>query len=143
MGPRLKLPNNFRVKTFWSSRNNLGVGDFQAVCAGDAPSVPIVISSASTDVVTHISETRLSDSAPAQPEKNCLSEATVVYLCAVLLNAYWVNTKHCWSRWVSICPHQLVTKGVLGLPLTLMYCLMYRHYFHWLASYLCLMLSIV
>ena len=27
MAPRLKLPNNFRVKTFWSSRNNLGVGD--------------------------------------------------------------------------------------------------------------------
>ena len=78
MAPRLKLPNNFRVKTFWSSRNNLGVGDFQAVCAGDAPSVPIVISSASTDVVTHISETRLSDSAPELPELNCPSEATVV-----------------------------------------------------------------
>ena len=78
MAPRLKLPNNFRVKTLWSSRNNLGVGDLQAVSASDALSVPIVISSATDDLVTHISETRLSDSAPELPELNFPSETTVV-----------------------------------------------------------------
>lgn len=31
MAPRLKLPNNFRVKTFFSSRNSPGVGEFLAV----------------------------------------------------------------------------------------------------------------
>ena len=64
MAPRLKLPPNFRVRTFGSSRNSHGLGKYLPAPA--------------TKEVTHISETRLSDSLlGGSPQFPSLSEATV------------------------------------------------------------------
>jgi hypothetical protein len=66
MVPRLQLPDNFRVRTFGSSRNNNGIGRYLMPLARvDAASViPTsgVVHAAGADEITHVSETRLSES---------------------------------------------------------------------------------
>ena len=82
MAPRLKLPDNFRVKTFWSSRNSRGVGNLESPTvrggAGVDASAPIEVHSGAEEEVIVISETRLSDSLAVPAEFPSFSESTVV-----------------------------------------------------------------
>ena len=66
MAPRLKLLDDFRVKTFWSSRNSYGVGKFG-----------VFINTSSTVEGTHVFETRLEDSLPATNQRDSPYELTV------------------------------------------------------------------
>ena len=66
MVPRLKLPDNFRVKIFFSCRNNHGVGNLMAAMEVlDAE-------------LTHVSETRLSDSLSDPVRRESPFEPSVV-----------------------------------------------------------------
>ena len=69
MAPRLKLPDNFRVKTFFSTRNSQGVGNLMAATE---------VLDADVAELTHVSETRLSDSLCDPVRRESPSEPSVV-----------------------------------------------------------------
>ena len=82
MAPQLKLPNNFRVKTLWSSCNNCGVGNLLPPTvgggAGIVASAPIEIDCGAKEEVILISETRLPNSLSILLQFPSLSESIVV-----------------------------------------------------------------
>jgi hypothetical protein len=82
MAPCLKLPKNFHVRTFGSTRNSNGVGKYlMPPPQFDSPLIDPIPSVAHADRVeelTHVSETRLSESLSRPAPRNCpTSEPTV------------------------------------------------------------------
>jgi hypothetical protein len=75
MAPRLQLPDNFRVRTFGSSQNNNGIGRYLMPPARvDTASIiptPGVVHAAGADEITHVSETRLSESLSRPAHRAC------------------------------------------------------------------------
>jgi hypothetical protein len=75
MAPRLKLPENFRVRTFGSSRNNNGVGKYLMPPPQlDNPlidPIPGVACADRVEELTHVSETRLSESLSRPVPRDC------------------------------------------------------------------------
>lgn len=85
MTPCLKLPDNFRVKTFFSNHNSRGVGEFLAITEESGAMAvltaapPIIAISLSIDEdITHVSKTCLCDSLADPMRFRSPSECTVV-----------------------------------------------------------------
>jgi hypothetical protein len=80
--PRLKLPDNFHIRTFGSSRNSNGIGNYLMPLAqfGTDAIIPIpgVAREDGREEITHVLETRLSDSLLCPTPRDCpTSESSV------------------------------------------------------------------